>query len=42
MICVFPFFGDDAAVFCAGIVAEDLVFDDVAAELEFGHDSSVG
>ena len=42
MIGAFPFFGDDTAVFCAVLVVEDLVFDDVTAELESGHDLSVG
>ena len=37
-----PFLGDDAAVFCTGLVVEDLVFDDLASLLEIGHDASVG
>ena len=30
------------AVFCAGLVVKDLAFNDVAMELEFDHDLSVG
>ena len=42
MIGAVPFFRDGSAVFCAGLVVKDLVFDGVAAVFEFGHDSSVG
>ena len=42
MIGAVPVFGDDAAVFCAGLVVKDLVSDDVAALFEFFHDASVG
>ena len=37
-----PVFGDDSAIFCTGLIVEDLVFGDVAALLELGYDSDVG
>ena len=42
MIGAVPVFSDDVAIFCAGLVVKDLVFDDVAALLEFLHGASVG
>ena len=37
-----PVFGDDLAIFCTGLIVEDLVFGNVAALLELGHDAGVG
>ena len=42
MLGGFPDGIDVSAVFLAGFVFEDLVFYDVAASLEAGHDASVG
>ena len=42
MIGAVPVFGDGVAVFCAGLIVKELVFDYMAALLEFRHDASVG
>ena len=41
LLCALPVFGDYTAVFNAGFIVKDLVFNDVAALLEPGHDTGV-